>query len=278
MVKHPKKPQGITNNPQNSPNLTPKLDSELSKSRQQINRENYQKNKEKRNTQAKARYQQQKLQAELSTQQQLSKYYTAEAFKVLMNLKEYTEINPEKRKNWLNFVWTFKELADSSDIEVKKIAVSDIIQVMKLREEAEKLINDYWDTAKSEEKQKGKSWNSLDQDQKDRLIKYWGYEKARIENNYLTEEERIEKQSQTYLKEIELAKFHEERGKIKCSCYGCEEKKEIQKEIKQKWKKELEDYDQEQGSEKEQCPECKKWVKELDEEAVVCRSCKRKYE
>ena len=149
---------------------------------------------------------------------------------------------------------------------------------MKLEQVANNLIRDYWDTAKSEERQKGRSWNTLTDEEQQRLIKYWGYEKARIENNYLTEEERLEKQSQTYLKEIELAKFHEERGKVKCSCYSCEEKKEIQKEIKQKWQKELEDYDQEQGSEKEQCPECSKWVKELDEEAGVCRSCKRKYE
>src|SRR4051812_44861323 len=32
------------------------------------------------------------------------------------------------------------------------------------------------------------------------------------------------KQGETYEKDIELAKFHEERGKIKCSCYGCEAK------------------------------------------------------
>jgi len=44
----------------------------------------------------------------------------------------------------------------------------------------------------------------------------------------------LEKQSQEYLKDIELAKFHEERGKIKCECYDCEEQKEIQKEIKVK--------------------------------------------
>ncbi|CAI2180937.1 661_t:CDS:1, partial [Funneliformis geosporum] len=74
-------------------------------------------------------------------------------------------------------------------------------------------------------------------------------EKARRENNYLTEAERLEKQSQEYLKEIELAKFHEERGKIKCECYQCEAQKEIQQEVKAKVKeevrqaeKELDDY------------------------------------
>jgi len=42
----------------------------------------------------------------------------------------------------------------------------------------------------------------------------------------------LERKSQEYLKEIELAKFHEERGKIKCECYRCVESKRIQGEIK----------------------------------------------
>ena len=63
-------------------------------------------------------------------------------------------------------------------------------------------------------------------------------------------------QSQEYLKEIELAKFHEERGKIKCSCWNCAEKKKIRGEVKQKLEKNIADYDREQGSDKEQCSEC----------------------
>ncbi|CAG8592267.1 8700_t:CDS:2 [Diversispora eburnea] len=43
---------------------------------------------------------------------------------------------------------------------------------------------------------------------------------ARIENNYLTTAEQLERQSQEYLKEIELAKFHEERGKKGCDCWS----------------------------------------------------------
>jgi hypothetical protein len=34
----------------------------------------------------------------------------------------------------------------------------------------------------------------------------------------LEEQEKIEKESKEYLKDIELAKYHEERGKIKCPC------------------------------------------------------------
>ena len=68
------------------------------KSRQQINRENYQKNKEKKKAQQKERYQQQKEQAQQQEKEQTNKYYGAEAFKVLMSLKEYTELNQAKRK------------------------------------------------------------------------------------------------------------------------------------------------------------------------------------
>ena len=83
--------------------------------------------------------------------------------------------------------------------------------------------------------------------------------------------EQLEQQSQTYLKELESAKFHEQRGKIKCECYQCQESKQIQGKIKKELFKDSE-------AEKEQCSECKKWVKELAEESGVCRNCKKKYE
>ena len=189
------------------------------KSKQQINKDYYEKNKEQRQKQRREKYQQQKLQAK----QQLNKYSGAEAIKVLISLKEYTELNKEKRQKWLDFIWTFKDL--------NRIEINNIIEVMRIRELAENLISDYWTTAKNEIK-KGKSWNSLDQIQKDRLIRYWSYEKARKENNYLETVEQLEKQSLEYLKEIELAKFHEERGKIKCSCYDCGTKKGVGEPIK----------------------------------------------
>jgi len=68
------------------------------KSKQQIDKEYYQKNKEHKKQQRKARYQQQKAQEQLITKQQSAKYYGAEAIKVLMSFKEYTELNKEKRK------------------------------------------------------------------------------------------------------------------------------------------------------------------------------------
>ena len=164
-------------------------------------------------------------------------------------------------------MWTFKDL--------NKIGISNIIEVMRLRELAENLINDYWETVRNEIK-KGKSWNSLNQDQKDRLIRYWGYEKARIENNYLDTAEQLERKSQEYLKEIELAKFHEERGKKGCKCWQCKEKATIRKEVKAKIRKEIEEHDRQSGSEKEECPGCGK-LRVLDEENGVCKRCLEDY-
>jgi len=178
-----------------------------------------------------------------------------------MTFKEYTELNKEKRKLWTDFNWTLKNCA--SDI---KEGFGSIVSIMKLEQVANNLIRDYWDTAKTEERKLSKSWNSLDYDEQQKLIRYWGYERARIENGYLTTAEELEKQSQEYLKDIERAKFHEERGKINCECYWCAESQRIQGEIKK------------DKTEKEQCPECGKLVKELDEESGVCKSCKKKYE
>jgi hypothetical protein len=268
MVKLPPKP---LINKKNLSNTLLEYKPTPKKSVQQLNKEHYQKNKAKIKEQQRERYQQQKELAEQQDNQQLSKYYKAEAIKILMSLKEYTELNPQKHKLWLDFNWTLKDCAE--DIQE---GLGNIEAIMKLREEADKLINDYWETAKNEQKQKGKSWNSLDYDQQQRLIRYWGYEKARIENNYLDTAEQLKKQSQEYLKEIELAKFHEQRGKKGCKCYQCEEQKKIQGEIKQKWKKELEDYDQEQET-KEECPNCGRMVKELDEENGVCKRCMERY-
>jgi|SRR6185312_3524066 len=110
MVNRTKKPRKKQNNTINS--ISP--DNKTSpKSKQQIDKEYYQKNKEHKKQQRKARYQrdkekikalqkqryqQQKEQAELTTKQQSAKYYGAEAIKILMSFKEYTELNKEKKK------------------------------------------------------------------------------------------------------------------------------------------------------------------------------------
>ena len=234
------------------------------KPRQQINQENYQRNQERLKLRQKERYHQQKEQEKA----QLNKYYRASNIKVLMSFKEYIGLNKETKKLWLDLNWVLKDIKEE---------ITDIVTIMKLRESADNLIKDYWETAKGEVK-KGKGWNSLDSDQQQKLIRYWGYEKARIENNFIDTAEQLEKQSQSYLKEIELAKFHEERGKDKCPCYRCAESKRIQGEVIKERKKIIDEYEKEQKADKEQCPECKKWVKELAEESGVCKSCKKKYE
>ena len=190
-----------------------------------------------------------------------------------MSFKEYTELSKEKKKLWQDFNWTFRDCQKSFSK-----GYADMVMIMKLAQVADNLIRDYRETAKSEEKQRSKNWNSLDYDQQQKLIRYWGYEKVRVENNYLTTVEQLEKQSQSYLKDIESAKFHEEREKINCECWDCETRKEIQKEIKAEREKIMADYEKEQKADKEQCPECQKWVKELDEKSGVCKKCKRKYE
>jgi len=270
MVKAQQKPNKNQSNPflkelEPNSNTINSVISPSKKPKSQIDKDYYQKHKERKKTERRERYQQQKEQAELTIQQQSSKYYGAEAIKVLMSFKEYTELSKEKRQLWLDFNWTLQDCAKD---------INDIVVIMKLEQAASNLIRDYWTTAKSKV-QKGKSWNSLDYDQQQRLIRYWGYEKARVENNYIDEEEKLARQSQEYLKEIELVKFHEERGKIKCKCWQCEEKKTIRKEAKAKIDKELEK--QEADNEKGECNQCGK-IRVLDGENGLCKKCFESYE
>jgi hypothetical protein len=140
MVKEPKKARKLQSNPflkelEPNSNTINSVISPGKKPKSQIDKEYYQKNKEKKKLQRRERYQQQKELAEQEAKGQTSKYYEAEAIKILMSLKEYTELNQEKRKRWLDFILTFKEL--------NKIGISNIIEVMRIRELAENLINDY---------------------------------------------------------------------------------------------------------------------------------------
>jgi len=66
-----------------------------------------------------------------------------------------------------------------------------------------------------------------------------------------------------------MAKFHEERGKVNCKCWQCEQKAVFSKEVKAKIKKEIEELEPE--TEKGECLICGK-LKELDEEGA-CKKC-----
>ena len=201
-------------------------------------------------------------------QEATSKYYGSEAIKVLMSFKDYTELSKEKRQLWLDFNWTFQDCQKSFSE-----GYADIVAIMKLEQVAGRLTRDFWKTAKNEERQKSRSWNVLSEEEKDRLIKFWGRQKANIENDYIDEDEKLERQGKEYEREIEIQKHHEERGKIKCKCWQCEGKKNIQNEVKENLKKDIEDYDQRNGAtDKEECPQCGK-LKILGEESGLCKNC-----
>lgn len=105
------------------------------KTRQEINRENYFKHSEERKERARLRYAKSKEQE----RERVNNYSRASDYQVLISLKEYTELNSAKHKKWLDFVWTFKDLSDSEGHP----KISNVIEIMRLRELAEILINDY---------------------------------------------------------------------------------------------------------------------------------------
>ena len=84
MVKRPQKSLINPNNTLLEYKPTPK-------SRQQINQENYQKNKEKKKQQQKLNYAKKKQ----NEQERLNKYYQATNIKILLTLKQYTELNQQ---------------------------------------------------------------------------------------------------------------------------------------------------------------------------------------
>ncbi|CAJ0872720.1 5026_t:CDS:2 [Entrophospora sp. SA101] len=105
---------------------------------------------------------------------------------------------------------------------------------------------------------------------KQRYIENKRREKARQEKELANKLAEQENQGKTHEKDIEIAKYHEERGKIKCDCWQCAESKKLQAEIK-------EETTEEEKAEKSKCSECGKMVKKLDEENGVCKKCLKEY-
>jgi GrpB-like predicted nucleotidyltransferase (UPF0157 family) len=103
MVKVSQKPLITKKNPINHASDTLLEYPVLKKSRKQIHREYYQRHKERRNNQEKERYAQKKQQAQQQERENLSKYYKASAIKILLSLKDYTELNQQKQKLWADF-------------------------------------------------------------------------------------------------------------------------------------------------------------------------------
>ena len=135
MVKEQEQEQKIENSTNNSGK----------KSRSEIYKENYQKNKEKKKAQRRARYQEQRKYGQIETKKKAKKYYGAEAIKVLMSFKEYTELSREKMRLWLDFNWTLKDCQEA----ISK-GFGNIVAIMKVGEVANNLVRDYEETAKKE--------------------------------------------------------------------------------------------------------------------------------
>ena len=195
-------------------------------------------------------------------QENNAKLYEAHSIQILMNLKEYTELSPAKQKLWLDFIWTFKDLN-------RKDGIYNLIQIMKIEQTASTLIKDFWKTAKAE-KQVANTWNTLTEEKQAKLIKYLAREKVHQEQELANKLAEQEQKAKAFEPEIELAKFHEERGKIKCQCWKCEERKRIQDQI-------MNELFEEDKEEQLECSDCGKIVKELDEENDICKSCMRNY-
>jgi hypothetical protein len=225
-------------------------------------KEYYQKKAEEIKEKRRARYQQQKEQTTSQRKRRKKQIYEASSIRILMSLRRYTELTAEKQKLWADFCWTLKDTNEG---------IHDIADIMKLRESADNLIRDYWATAKREAAE-GKHWSELNHKQQEKLITYWGNEKAREEQEIKEGIKEIVTRGEEAQKEIEMAKFHEERGKIKCDCWQCQTRQEIRAEVKKEQRAESK-----AGIKKVKCPECSKLVKKLDEESGVCKKCEGDY-
>lgn len=147
------------------------------------------------------------------------RYYGAESIKVLLSLKEYTELNKDTRKTWLDFNKTFKDL--------NEIGINNIIEIMTLRELSDILINDYLKTTKQIKTDKIRHWNLLTPEQQNKLIKHWAKIKVQQEQAFNIYKELLDNEAITNEKElsqqIEILKHHETRGLKGCKCWHCQD-------------------------------------------------------
>jgi len=232
----------------------------MTKNKKEIDNEYYHANKAKRRAQQNTNYQRKKELTEKQRKEMEHSLYNAESIKVLMSWREYTELSKEKKKSWADFVWTLEDI-------VKNINFADVTQLQKLELLAGNLIRDYRYIGKVASKIKS-DWKVLTEKEQNKLVKYWALEKVRREKALVDKIEEFVKQGESYEKEIELAKFHEERGKVKCECWQCQEQKKIRSELKVEQRKE-------EPKEKIECGECGKFVSlsSWNEEAGACKKC-----
>lgn len=208
-------------------------------------------------------YLQRKEKQEQQEKENKNELYRASNIQILLSLKEYTELNQEKKKLWLDFAWAFEDC--------QKTGFFDIIQLQKLEQVAGNLIRDYYQTAQRKSKS---SWNSLSEQEKNKLIKYWSQEKIRKEQDLTQQLDQQEKQAKVYEKELELVKFHEERGKIKCECWQCAKRKRLSEEMNEKLFNDQEENKEKKEWAKSECANCYEY-KKVDEESGLCSKCSR---
>jgi len=207
--------------------------------KQQLNKIYYQLNQAKLKEQRKLRYQAQTQQIKTESKTKLSNYYRANNIQVLVSLKDYLASSADKQKLWYRFTSVLSQI---------KEGVSDIIEIMRLKEITEDLITDYWTTAKKQIRI-NKQWNKLSFSEQQAKKNHW-------------EKELQKEESELFAK---LAKkITKQKAKIQ------EHKVKKQAEINDYWNKKT--------SAKTECSECGKMVKELAEENELCAKCLKNYE
>ena len=235
----------------------------------------YQRNQARKKAQQRTNYQKKKW-TKIAQQSQVQQEaqqatYKAKSIKVLMSLKEYTELNRTKQKLWRNFASVLQDLAHHG--------ISDIVQIQQLELLAVQLRQDYYATAKNEERQLKNDWRNLTSEQQQRLIRYWARQRFRKERELNTRLTYQFEQAEQFEKEIELTKRHEELGKQYCQCEHCQTAKNLRTEnqhkIKQEQIKSLEAIYSANSPNLLACDNCGRMVKssQWDEETDACKKC-----
>jgi len=177
---------------------------------------------------------------QIKTKNNLNNYYQANNIQVLVSLKDYLASSADKQKLWYRFTSVLSQI---------KEGISDIIEIMRLREVIEDLITDYWTSAKKKIRL-NKQWNKLSFAEQQAKKTFWQKELQKEEQELFT-------------------KLSQETTKQKAKTQEQQLKK--QAEINDYWNK-----PNSQG--KLQCSECSKRVKKLDEDNNLCFKCVKEYE
>lgn len=232
----------------------------------------YQLNKDKKKQQQRDNYHRkqaqearEKAQREKETLELAPSLYHAHNIKILLDFKTYTELTRGKQA-WLNFTNTLQNLHDQG---------ADLVSIMRLEQAAHNLIQDYNITAKQAGGIK-RRWNQLSQEKQNRLLKYWARERILDDETLNGKFQAWDRKAEREEKALEMLKYHEERGKIKCQCWQCQ----AEKRATQSAQATADEYFTEPESHEERtevlsdCGQCGE-NKRVDVESGLCRKCER---